>query len=56
MRSQAARDLTVVRGLDVLSIDQVHTSFYRPELVREKLAGDPNGKVTAAAAQLDRSR
>jgi WD40 repeat protein len=50
---KAARFLSVVRGLDVSSIDQVYNALYRPDLVREKLAGDPQGKVRAAAAQLD---
>ena len=50
---KAARNLNVVRGLDISSIDQVYNALYRPDLVREKLAGDPNGKVRAAAAQLD---
>jgi hypothetical protein len=42
-----------VRGLEVYSIDQVYQSLYRPDLVREKLAGDPKGKVREAAARLD---
>jgi WD40 repeat protein/uncharacterized caspase-like protein len=45
--------LAVVRGLEVQSIDQAYQALYRPDLVREKLAGDPDGKVKAAAAQLD---
>jgi uncharacterized caspase-like protein len=49
----AAEVLSVVRGLDVYSIDQVYQSLYRPDLVREKLAGDPKGKVREAAARLD---
>src|SRR5262249_6746858 len=35
------------------SIDQFYQSLYRPDLVREKLAGDPRGFVREAAAQLD---
>jgi uncharacterized caspase-like protein len=50
---QAAQNLSIVRGLEVSSVDQVYNALYRPDLVREKLAGDPNGKVKAAAAQLD---
>jgi uncharacterized caspase-like protein len=50
---QAAQNLNIVRGLEVSSIDQVYNALYRPDLVREKLAGDPSGKVRAAAAQLD---
>jgi hypothetical protein len=49
----AAKMLSVVRGLEVYSIDQVYQSLYRPDLVREKLAGDPKGKVREAAARLD---
>jgi WD40 repeat protein len=45
--------LTVVRGLDVFGIDQFYQALYRPDLVREKLAGDPGGKVKEAAAKLD---
>jgi hypothetical protein len=50
---KAAQNLSIVRGLDVSSIDQVYNALYRPDLVREKLAGDPDGKVKAAAAKLD---
>lgn len=45
--------LSVVRGFEVHSIDQVYQSLYRPDLVREKLAGDPQEKVKEAAARLD---
>ena len=45
--------LHVVNGLDVVSIDQVFQNLFRPDLVREKLAGDPQGKVRDAAAKLD---
>jgi WD40 repeat protein len=45
--------LHVVNGLDVVSIDQVFQNLFRPDLVREKLAGDPQGKVREAAAKLD---
>ncbi len=48
-----AEMLSVVRGIDVWSIDQFYQSLYRPDLVREKLAGDPRGLVRQAAAQLD---
>ena len=48
-----AKHLILVRGFDTLSIDQVHDALYRPDLVREALAGDPDGKVAAAAAKLD---
>lgn len=51
--AKGADMLTVVRGLEVYSIDQFYQVLYRPDLVREKLAGDPNGKVRQAAAKLD---
>ena len=47
------RLLSIVRGLEVFSIDQFYQVLYRPDLVREKLAGDPDGKVRDAAARLD---
>jgi WD40 repeat protein len=50
---KGAEMLTVVRGLEVYSIEQFYQTLYRPDLVREKLAGDPNGKVREAAARLD---
>ena len=50
---KGAEMLTVVRGLEVFSIDQFYQALYRPDLVREKLAGDPDGKVRDAAAKLD---
>lgn len=49
----AAGHLSLVRGLESLSIDQVYDALYRPDLVREALAGDPEGKVAAAAAILN---
>jgi WD40 repeat protein len=51
--AKGAEILTVVRGLEVYGIDQLYQALYRPDLVREKLAGDPNGKVKEAAAKLD---
>jgi WD40 repeat protein len=51
--AKGAELLSIVRGLDVYGIDQFHQALYRPDLVREKLASDPNGKVKAAAAKLD---
>jgi WD40 repeat protein len=50
---RGAEMLAVVRGLEVFGIDQFYQELYRPDLVREKLAGDPDGKVKAAAAKLD---
>jgi uncharacterized caspase-like protein len=41
--------LHVVRGLGVTLMAQVHQSLFNPDLVREALAGDPNGEVQQAA-------
>ena len=41
--------LSVVRGLAATVIGQVHQSLYNPDLVREALAGDPDGEVKRAA-------
>jgi hypothetical protein len=45
--------LSVVRGFEVYSIDQLFQALYRPDLVRDKLAGDPKGLVREAAVKLD---
>jgi WD40 repeat protein/uncharacterized caspase-like protein len=45
--------LHIVRGFETIGIDQFYQSLYRPDLVREKLAGDPRGLVREAAANLD---
>jgi WD40 repeat protein/uncharacterized caspase-like protein len=50
---KGAETVSVVRGFDVWSIDQFYQPLYRPDLVREKLAGDPRGLVREAAAKLD---
>ena len=39
--AEAGKLLSVVRGLEVYGIDQFWQSLYRPDLVKEKLAGDP---------------
>ena len=48
---KGAEMLTVVRGLEVFGIDQFYQALYRPDLVREKLAGDPDGKVAHGCRQ-----
>ena len=53
---KAAEALTLVQGLRWYSVDQFYQSLYRPDLVREKLAGDPRGLVRDAAARLDLNR
>ena len=42
----------VVRGLEAYRLEQF-SELRRPDLVREKLAGDPDGKAKAAAVGLD---
>src|SRR5262249_28746443 len=41
--------VSVVHGLEMTTIDQVHQSLFNPDLVREALLGDPAGEVAAAA-------
>ncbi|MBZ0148457.1 MAG: caspase family protein [Pseudorhodoplanes sp.] len=50
---KAGELLSIVRGLEVYAIDQLFQPLYRPDLVREKLAGDPHGKVKEASVKLD---
>ncbi|EGP09590.1 polysaccharide deacetylase [Bradyrhizobiaceae bacterium SG-6C] len=51
---EAIRRLLVrISASEVVPLDRFYQALYRPDLVREKLAGDPNGKVKAAAALLD---
>ena len=45
--------LQIVRGTVAYSVDQFYQSLYRPDLVRQKLAGDRDGKVKEAALKLD---
>jgi len=49
----AGKLLAIVRGFEVFGIEQFWQALYRPDLVKEKLAGDPDGKVRKAAAKLD---
>ena len=48
--SRSANDLllSIVRGLDLTTVDQVHQSLFSPDLVREALARDPDGEVKRA--------
>jgi hypothetical protein len=46
--------LSIVRGLEVTLIDQVHQSLFNPDLLREALAGDPVGEVRDASMNLRR--
>ncbi len=45
--------ISIVRGLEVYGIEQMWQSLYSPDLVREKLAGDPDGEVAKAAAVIN---
>jgi WD40 repeat protein len=45
--------LQIVRNSEAYSVDQFFQILYRPDLVREKLAGDPDIKVKGAAEKLD---
>ena len=47
--AKMAQGVSVVRGLEVSSIDQLGKELHRPDLVRAKLAGDPYGKVKLAS-------
>jgi WD40 repeat protein len=40
---------SIVRGLNITTVDQVHQSLFNPDLVREVLASDPSGEVREAA-------
>ncbi|MGF1622353.1 MAG: WD40 repeat domain-containing protein [Rhodomicrobiaceae bacterium] len=51
--ANGAKMLSVVRGLEVHSGERFQEVLHRPDLVREKLAGDPVGRVRQAAATLD---
>jgi len=48
--------VSVSTGLQAFSVDQVCQALYRPDLVAAKLAGDPQGAVSKAAAELDLGR
>jgi WD40 repeat protein len=49
---KATQAISIVRGLQAHSADRFYGQLFRPDLVREKLAGDPEGKVQKAAAEL----
>jgi hypothetical protein len=46
---KAGRLLTIVRGLESIGIGQTWQSLYAPDLVREALAGDPDGELGRAS-------
>ncbi|MDX2203614.1 MAG: hypothetical protein NW223_12755 [Hyphomicrobiaceae bacterium] len=45
--------LAIVSGLEATSIAQVFQSLLNPDMVRESLAGDPNGEVARAAKSIN---
>jgi WD40 repeat protein/uncharacterized caspase-like protein len=47
--AKAGALLSIVRGLESISIGQTWQSLYAPDLVREALAGDPEGELSRAA-------
>lgn len=50
---KGAELLRIVRGLEVFAIDRFRDVLQRPDLVAEKITGDPGGTVRTAAAKLD---
>ena len=48
-----ANKLAIVRGLEAYPIDAAYDLLHRPDLVREKLTGDPQGRVKSATVRLD---
>jgi hypothetical protein len=43
----------IVRGLKGYSVEQMYQALFNPDLVRERLAADPDGEVKKAAGDLD---
>ncbi len=48
--------VAIARGLEAVTIGQVHQSLFNPDLVREALAGDPNGEVKRASEVISLDR
>jgi hypothetical protein len=51
--SRGRESLSIVRGLDVSSVQQYFDHLYRPDLVAEALKGDPESRYSEAARQLN---
>ena len=51
-----ARSMYVRIGAQVLALDQFYGSLYRPDLVRERLIGDPEGRYAEAASRMNALR
>jgi hypothetical protein len=49
---KAGSALSIVRGFEVVTVDQIYQALFNPDLVREKLADDPNGEARKARACL----
>jgi WD40 repeat protein len=57
LSSPAAYDLlSVVRGMQSARVDQMYQTLFYPDLVRESLAGDPDGEVAAAGRATNLSK
>ena len=50
---KGAQALSIVKGLEVHSIDQAYEHLYRPDLIEARLKGDPEGKYKNAAHKLN---
>lgn len=48
-----SEQLSIVRGMDGLGVDQMFQTLFSPDLVREKLGGDPDGEVKEAEASVN---
>ncbi len=44
---------SIVRGFDIFEIAQAYQALFRPDLVQQKIAGDPEGKVRKASETRD---
>ncbi len=53
---KASDNLSIIRGLDVTTIDQVWQALFNPDLVRERLANDPDKLFAKASATLNLER
>ena len=52
----AAALISISRDFQAVSPEQMFQSLYNPDLVREKLAGDPTGEVVASAKYINLSQ
>lgn len=54
--AEAAAAISVARGIEAISIENVYDALYRPDLVRAALQGDPDGILKEAERDLDLDR